>query len=155
VDRASTLAGAYAKLDRADEHLEALDAELKTFVKGNMDIARAKFENVDGQLFYVMVVREVRAVPLRIGILLGDAVHNLRAALDHTVWQLVLLRGGKPNSGNQFPIYTYVPSADKWNQRVQGITGSDLALIEHVQPHRRDEPATHPLAVLADVSNTE
>ena len=159
MDRASSLAGAYAKLDRADEHFKALEAELQTFVQGNVDAARGKLQNVDGETFYVMEAHEIRPVPLPVGVILGDAIHNLRSALDHTLCQLVALHGGEADTGNQFPIFTYVPTKkwalDKWAKNIRGVTGPDLALIEHVQPHTRDDPTTHPLAVLQDVSNAD
>ena len=38
-------------------------------------------------------------------VILGDAVHNLRSALDHLIWQLVLLDTGKDGSNeHQFPV---------------------------------------------------
>jgi hypothetical protein len=106
-----------------------------------------------------MEAHTVSTVPPRIGLILGDAIQNLRAALDHAIWQVVLACGGKPDNGNQFPIFTYVPKAPrdiaKWERNVKGITGPDLALIEGVQPHKRPDPSTRPLAVLADLSNTD
>jgi hypothetical protein len=45
-----------------------------------------------------------RSPPLRLGVILGDMVHNLRSALDHLVWQAVLRNGGRPNRSHQFPI---------------------------------------------------
>ena len=157
MDRASSLIGAYAKLDRADEHFQSLEREIQGFIQANTDAARAKLQNIDGQMFYVMEAHEIQPVPVRVGLVLGDAIHNLRAALDHTIWQLVLLHGEQPDTGNQFPIFTYPPtkSLDKWERNVRGITGPDLALIEYVQPHRRDDPSTHPLTVLSDLSNTD
>ena len=39
------------------------------------------------------------------GVMLGDALHNFRSALDHLIWQLVEHNGvRKPNTDNQFPI---------------------------------------------------
>jgi hypothetical protein len=39
-----------------------------------------------------------------IGVIAGDAVHNLRSALDHLAWQLALLNTAKPHPRTQFPI---------------------------------------------------
>lgn len=158
-DRASALAGAYAKLDRADEHFKLLESELHAFVQGTEDAASGKLQQFDGQTYYVMEASRVNPVPLRVGLILGDAIQNLRSALDHTVWQLVLLHGGEPNVGNQFPIFTRPPedgrSLARWNRSVRAIPGPDLAMIEHVQPHRREDPSLHPLSVLAELSNTD
>jgi hypothetical protein len=157
--RRLAFAGAYGKLDRADEHFKALQAEIETFVQGQTDGARGELQDIDGQTFYVMEAHTVAQVPDRIGLILGDAIQNLRSALDHTVWQLVLLGGGKPDKRNQFPIFSKAPTTpreiDSWERSVRGISGSDLALIEGVQPHRRPDPSTQPLAVLSDLSNTD
>jgi hypothetical protein len=155
MDRTSSLAGAYAKLDRADEHFKALQAEIEAFVQTNEDAARAKLQDIDGQTFYVMEAHVVSDPPARVGLILGDAIQNLRAALDHTVWQLVGFHGGEPDSRNQFPIYTVPPNPDRWGRMVKGIGAPDLTLIEWIQPHLRPDPATQPLAVLADLSNTD
>ena len=52
---------------------------------------------------YVVTGEIVRPMsdPLMLAVLLGDAVHNLRSALDHLIWQLVLLNTGKPVAGKR------------------------------------------------------
>jgi len=51
--------------------------------------------------------------PERLGVLLGDWAHNLRSALDHLMWQLVILYGGTPNRRTQFPIFQRKRDYDK------------------------------------------
>lgn len=70
------------------------------------------------------------------GLVLGDAVHNLRSALDHLAWQLVRANGAKPSRATQFPIH-----GEAGGVRIAGGVDPDaLALIEQVQPyHGRDE----------------
>jgi hypothetical protein len=46
----------------------------------------------------------VREPPLRLGVMFGDCVQNLRSALDHLAWQVTLLDGGTPGDSTQFPI---------------------------------------------------
>lgn len=139
MDRASSLAGAYAKLDRADEHFQSLEREIQAWVQNNEDAARGQLQLIDGQTFYVMEARTISTVPVHVGLVLGDAVHNLRAALDHAIWQVVTFHKGKPDRGNQFPIFTREPTTEqalaKWNRNVRGIGNPDLALIKGVQPY--------------------
>lgn len=45
----------------------------------------------------------LEAPPLKWGVLIGDVVHNLRSALDHLAWQLVLRNGGESSWRTQFP----------------------------------------------------
>ncbi len=44
-------------------------------------------------------------------VVVGDVIHNLRSALDHLAWQLVILDGGQPNDSTQFPIYESATNA--------------------------------------------
>ena len=41
------------------------------------------------------------------GVLIGEILHNLRSALDHLIWQLVILETGAPPTTTKtaFPIF--------------------------------------------------
>jgi hypothetical protein len=45
-----------------------------------------------------------KPIPARIPLLLGDALQNLRSALDYLVWELVISAGNVPTKQNQFPV---------------------------------------------------
>jgi hypothetical protein len=98
------------------------------------------------------------------GVILGDAMHNLRSALDHLVWQLVLLDTGKDGtSQHQFPICS--TGAGYWSitkdgapsmrdKRLKGITAAHRAIIDEAQPYRRKADGRVPvLEALRDFSN--
>lgn len=105
--------------------------------------------------------------PLLWGVMLGDAIHNLRSALDHLVWQLVMLNGKKPSGANQFPICdtgaTYwstgckdgkkTRSTREW--RLEGVSDAHKTLIDELQPYRTRIPpgAIGALSALRDFSN--
>jgi hypothetical protein len=75
--------------------------------------------------------------------MLGDFLHNTRSALDHLVYDLVIISGGTVHSRHQFPIYT---SMQGWQQGVVNsppansclgfIDPSHVAFIESVQPYQ-------------------
>ena len=44
-------------------------------------------------------------VPADYSIRIGEIAYNLRSALDHLVWQLVLANGACPSTNNALPIY--------------------------------------------------
>ncbi len=48
-------------------------------------------------------VRFVEPVPSAFAVIIGDAVHNLRCALDHMMWELIGRDGGTQNKHLQFP----------------------------------------------------
>jgi hypothetical protein len=95
--------------------------------------------------------------PLRFGVILGDWLHNLRCALDHVIWQLVLLNGKKPTRSNAFPIRDTKTGFDNTVPReLRGLTASQRRLVEEFQPYRlAGDPKQHSLAVLRDLSNID
>lgn len=128
------LLGCRLKLQQAWRHLQTLDAEVERFLASGEDDP-----------------------PLYLGVIVGDLLHNLRCELDHLIWQLVLLNGGKPSKSHQFPICD--SQADFETQkprRLAGLTSEQIAAVEELQPYRIDEDARwHTLAVLRDLSNID
>jgi hypothetical protein len=76
------VSSAEAKVERAEKHINEVEDQLLTF--GNTDPYKFTAERNPNtrELIYRMV--EVGAVP-RIAPAVGDAVHNLRSALDHLI----------------------------------------------------------------------
>lgn len=97
---------------------------------------------------------------------LGDAVHNLRSALDHLAWALVSDFGEKrPGSWVQFPIFTD-DTEDGWTNPKRGARRTLAAIhpvharmIEGIQPYQwrsiGKDPTQHPLAHLAKLDNDD
>lgn len=99
-------------------------------------------------------------MPLQFGVILGEIVHDLRSALDHLVYQMVLLNEGKPYTRNYFPIYLVHDAPNNprtWVTKaasdLQGVLEQHWALFDRLQPYRRGHRAQfHPLAVLNHLS---
>lgn len=95
------------------------------------------------------------------GVILGDFLHNVRSALDHLVWQLVLLSEQQaPGVQHQFPIAlserAYLASRGMRERMLAGVADEHRAVIDQVQPFRLgDEAKTHSLAYLSRLSNTD
>jgi len=100
------------------------------------------------------------------GLQLGDAIQNMRAALDHAVWQLVILSGDDPRKHRtQFPICS--TGTDYWcktkdgrssrrDRELVGVAEVYRAIIDDAQPYRaRHPPKDHALSGLAYLSNTD
>lgn len=97
---------------------------------------------------------------MRWGVMLGDCVHNLRSALDHLACQLTLFNGGTMAdcAQTQFPIASKSEAQFEAmaNRRIPGLSSKHRAMVKRVQPYRSGEKAAvHPLAVLAELSNTD
>jgi hypothetical protein len=149
------LDGCYLKLERSQQHLTGLYEAAKRFFeadggfffsfKGQSNAQRSK---------YVFTVDEVPALPtLEWGIIVGDAVHSLRSALD----QLVYAVADDPTDVCAFPIYN---TEKEWvinSPRLLWSVPEQLqTFIKTAQPYHLGEQAgTHPFAMLRLLDNLD
>lgn len=165
---AHPLDDAYARWSRAWSQLEELDKEARVWVLAN----RYRFPlEYDRQLKKRVIVARspdpqhpIGRVPLEIGVIAGDAVNNLRSALNYVVWRLALARG-ETHDRLQFPVVhdfgtkKYdVPARDRFAEvaqryRLDLIGEENLAFIERMQPYQG--PRWAPLAFLADLNDLD
>jgi hypothetical protein len=148
------LEDARLRLERADEHLDSLNRERRSFLDQAAGGVVSRFESDSLQhVFYV------RGQPPRAwSAVLSDFANQLRATLDNLVSALARERGGD-DSRSSFPIAT---TPDEWKKAksrgyLAGLSASDRAAIKAVQPfvRRNPDPASDPLATLAWLSNRD
>jgi len=165
------LFGVHLKLDRADAHVAALDAEVSAWLAREPYTLYGEFESWPkfgkGESFglYHLKFRDVGAIPSEWSVVVGDFLHNARTALDHLVWQLVLANDATPGVSNQFPIcLTPDEFAKSAKLRLRGMRNDDAQAIEDAQPYANEEfrdysplqlKIDHPLAILRELSNTD
>lgn len=89
----------------------------------------------------------------------GDAMHNLRSALNNMVAEIAQAEGATKDEikSVQFPV---AMSAKQWRsekRRIQTLPNEVQAAIEKVQPFTEmpQSPELHPLAILSAVSNQD
>jgi hypothetical protein len=154
---AHPLDGCRAKLKRAEEVFDELSGSLLRFLESRPYISEGGFDLASSEWVLRFRVRE--SPPLRWGVLIGDVVHNMRSALDHLAWQLVLLNAAQPTTRTQFPIYGDEAAyrRESAQQVVDGISDDDKAAIEELQPfrHPRGADKPHHLSVLQELSNVD
>lgn len=85
------------KIERADHHIGDLERRLITFTRQNLDASVTHLDDGEMDITFVMLPPSPN-----IALTIGDAVHNLRAALDHMVWELV--GPAYQNKHVQFPM---------------------------------------------------
>jgi len=97
----------------------------------------------------------VDEAPIEVGLIAGDVVQNLRAALDQLIWGNS--EGEKRDAQTAFPIYrTESGYHEHAPPKIRGIREEGRAHIEKWQPFQWGERASdHPLAMLQDLSNTD
>lgn len=148
------LRGCLEKLARASEHRDLLDHELRLFMDSDPYRGVGKVEKKSP--WYVFRIDAVREPPMRIGVILGEYVHQIRSSFDHFAWALATLKssGKKPKSVVSFPIDT---NPTKFQEaalyRLHGhVEPGWVAIIEAIQPYNARD---HSLAVLKDLWNRD
>lgn len=101
--------------------------------------AVAKFDVDTGFIDFPYVIKPP---PLEASLLVGEAIHNARSALDHLAWALVESEGGSPDENTRFPIMPKGQTADRYGVHPPphisgGVADSALAIIERLQPYQR------------------
>jgi hypothetical protein len=146
------------KVKRAYQHLDCLRAETKSFLERDPAPFDIRTEKTPGpgksekHIVYA-VVRE--QPPPDLGLVAGDAIQNLRHALDYLVYELSPPRF-RNRGKTQFPVFT-----DECEFKVlappfiKGIKVDERTLIERLQPYHAQHPSRDPLAVLNRLANKD
>lgn len=148
ISRSPSLDSARHKLARADHHLHELWDELKTFTGGEPYGVRSEtnLEGTEQPIRCEYFIDKFTPPPDHWPLLVGDAVQNMRAALDHAAWALVVSERGA-TFANQYRRSIYFPikigpkkfAADFV---IQKLSSGARAVLEELQPYKRD--ARHP-----------
>jgi len=129
-----SLDSAFRKLSRAIHHRAEANRLIKAFVKTRPYSIHSKTEpQTRDKVWYLD--NTPRTPPLSISIAVGEAVYNLRSALDHLAWQLVVVNGNQPNVRTAFPISDHPAYWDRWwKNKTTGMNCQAVALIKEYQP---------------------
>jgi hypothetical protein len=126
------------KIERAKVHVSELQAELNAFMEAEPYEVGAKHDPETRKLIYY--VSKADPIPDRIPLIVGDAIQNLRTALDRLAYQLVSNdTGDNPPS----PRYIYFPIAENAaryeaskSQRLEGAKDETLNAIDALKPYK-------------------
>jgi len=143
----------YLKVERAQEHLKALDGEVEAFLDSNPFHMFRERNPRNGH--YIFSGHWSKQPSGRLGLLLGDWANNLRSSLDHLSWQLALLSTDEPSTDCTFPIFERL-NIGRFNQRVRLWPEQARLIAETLQPYKGNERAKqHFLWVLNHLANTD
>lgn len=151
------LDGPKRKLARAAGHIQAFNAAVQRWYDSKPLHGNGQY-NVDKTAYIYTFVAD--AIPIDIGILAGDALHNLRSCLDHTAWQLALLTTSTPHKRTAFPIFLSDDdnSRREINRVLRDVPPEARAVIESLQPYSysgKIKPDDHGLWLLHQLSNVD
>lgn len=143
--------GARAKIARALELLLQFDDELHNY----MDADPIRFQRQiqpDGETM-VIALQVTEPAPLNLSLLVGEITHQMRSALDHLAYALVLAAGNTPTRRTAFPVLTIRPAG---GLRIDGgVSSAAMAVIEEFQPYQRMDATAHPLHLLTELWNID
>lgn len=148
-----------AKLDRAKEHIEQFKRESVAFLDEAPQRTLIGDDPKAAEAFRALL--RDRPIPVRLPILTGEAIQQIRSCLDYLICALIVRDAGEPNSRSQFPICLYTPTKKdelaRYARQIEGIKRHAVrAIIERHQPHKFGRlRRTHALSILKDFSNRD
>jgi hypothetical protein len=182
------LNGAYKRVNRASGHFDELKRGISVFrqnkISGmSIDYQRIRSPIKRNEFIYVRNVRSRPIpVPQEFGIIVGEIIYNLRAALDYLVYELACFDSKQEIEGTQFPIED---SSKKFDDRIctietkrkgtylRGVSSEHITALRKLQPfngcrwtgqlrnisnpdkHRRLTVVDSPIVVGSEVDSTE
>jgi len=131
----SRLSGPKLKVKRAKKHIAELEALIHAFYKTNPYELYREQDAKTGE--YVHRMRVHSTIPAELSAVTGDAVHNLRAALDQLVCQLVLANRRQIQRGTGFPISQSAKHfASNSVGKIKGVSARADRLIRRLKPYK-------------------
>jgi hypothetical protein len=141
------------KIARSAEHLKSATEEIQQHINDKPGDVIGELEPNSNRPVLKFVAKPV---PDAIPIIIGDAIQNLRSALDYLVWELVIAANGSPGYQHMFPI---CDTLDAFNQqiarkRLDGVPPDAITEIQGLQPyHLGTDAERHLLRVLDTLCN--
>jgi hypothetical protein len=151
---------AQRKLARGVEHVRTLQEEAEAWIGGESYVFWTKHERRAANELFCRCNAEMRTpLPDHWALLAGDAIQNLRAALDHSVWRA--WQNVEENAGDgdhtQFPICDRPENFKASARQLEGVPGAVRATVERAQPYNRwpQAPDITMLSILRELSNAD
>lgn len=125
------------KLDRARHHINDLNRRLLEFSGTNQHELSVEFDPKRG--YDVIHVSSINAVPADVAPIVGDAIHNLKAALDYQICAIEYARHRAINERTQFPVRN---SREELIAAIDGGIAKRIpqevcrCIIDRIQPYR-------------------
>ena len=126
------LDGVRVKIARASEHLGELRRRLDDFAQSKPYSVVVEIDPQSGDQLFKVDREPDRPPDLPV---IGDILYNLRSALDHLAWQLVLRAGGTPDRPTAFPIYND-PKKFRGSRAQGKMTGMNNAMKAAIEKHQ-------------------
>jgi hypothetical protein len=146
---ADPFVGARLKVIRAYHHFKTLNGKIDRALKGQRNGVLGGYESDGREYVYRADIRW--QPPEDWGLIFGDAIHNLRSALDHVVYDLVIRNQQVSTTKTEFPIYAdpnLYKAPGEAAKKLAGVDPTDQKFIEQAQPYHASQPKYHALWVI-------
>jgi hypothetical protein len=145
------------RLRRVDSQVKRIEASYRRF-EPRLERYRLSVEPNDDRTEHIERIYMDWRIPDWWSVAVGEVMHNLRAALDNLVWQLVIGNGHKPGQQHEFPI----ASDEGWYEKrapgkLRHVPAAAKRVIDQVQPYRRPakELRVHPLWIVHNLNRID
>jgi hypothetical protein len=160
-----SVAGIRLKLQRAYEQIDSLKQEMAGFLKGDPYEPSLQFRRMRGAreapcvIDFTIRMLVKKPCPPMWSVIIGEIVHDIRSALDHLVYQLVVHATNNPpadDSRTQFPIFDDVAKFQRHSlNMLKGVSNQAATLIKTFQPFSTGEGTNSPLWHVNQLSNID
>ena len=137
------IAAIYGKILRACEHFQFLDEAVRKW-QDDSPYRLLPEPNANGSK-YLLRLRFLKPIPPEWSVALGEAIHNLRSALDecvfHLTWDYTGRLPGPRTTG--FPIYTERKRLRGAMGQIKHVGAGPRAFIEALQPYPQRRSLLH------------
>jgi hypothetical protein len=153
-----SLVGPMAKLERRAGLIDKLLREIEAWEQARPYTARWSSDDVSSSL---SVIVDIDTAPpaQEWGLRFGDAVHNLRSALDHAVYGFAIDGAGvNPPPGAKKLSFPILDEEARWadtDPRLRSVAPDVVQAIRNAQPFHQAVPAHDWLWVLAELDNID
>lgn len=129
-------------------HSKSLERRINTIRRANIKRITTDFDANTGEKLFLYHGKP-RKLHSSVSLLIGDAIHNYRSALDHLAWDLVEANHQKPTTKTSFPIFSD-PNAYKqvFDKKTAGMSAQAKAIIDSEQPLNAKNPTRGGLLAL-------
>lgn len=131
------LISAWAKLRRGHTHRSRLNRAIDNFSRSQLRLVKDYLKPDTGERIYQLEA-PLEKPPVHVLPIIGDALFNYRAALDHLMWALVIISGNRPSEKTQFPIFKDQSAFydRRGGRMLNGVNPLIKQVIECYQPYQ-------------------
>lgn len=129
------LHGARLRHERAREHLADIQRTVNALYDRLHEVGAGEHPDTGG---YAVMFPQLEQPTPTLSIRVGEAIYNLRAALDYVVFELARHDSGQPQEGTQFPIEDReeVFRQTRRPTYLKGVSDEHVAMVEEYQPYK-------------------